>query len=141
MMNDNKIDEVTLARIRKEHEESLAKQMVAPVKFLETWKKAVDLAGTQFFTHHQDHVPAASTSEAVDKWQLIPDYKAVYRYLDVASTGEALFIAVLYSFYNSQEGEVMLHELGFHGLGDTAYRLDYEQLQIITDLMHYHTGW
>jgi len=59
----------------------------------------------------------------------------------VASTGEALFVAVLYSFYNGREGEKMVQELGYNGLGDIADRLEYEQLKIITDLMQQHTGW
>ncbi len=141
LKNDNKIDEVTLTRLRKEREESLARQMVAPAKFLVTWKKAVDLAGARLFTNHRDHAAPTTTSEAVDKWQLIPNYEVINDYLGVASTGEALFITVLYSFYNSQEGEKMVQEMGYNGLGDIANRLEHDQLDIVTDLMRYHTGW
>ena len=82
-----------------------------------------------------------SVDQATDKWQLIPNYEVIKDYLKAASTGEALFIAVLYSFYNGDDGWEMYQDLGYRGLGDIAYRLEYEQLQIVTELMRYHTGW
>ncbi len=135
------IDEVTLARLRKEREESLARQEQAPGLFLEAWKKAVMLAGEHLFTAHHDYTATASIDAATDKWQLIPNYEAINQYLGVASTGEALFVATLYSFYNSAGGDAMCRDLGYQGIGDVAYRLEHEQLIIVTDLMLYHTGW
>lgn len=140
-MSNNKIDEVTLARIRKERAESLARQEIAPLLFLTAWQKGVTLAGERLFTHHRDYAAPASIDAAIDKWQLIPNYEIINDYLGVASTGQALFVAVLYSFYNSVDGEKMYQELGYNGFGDIANRLEHEQLQIITDLMRNHTGW
>lgn len=137
----NDIDEVTLARLRKNREESIARQVAAPGHFFDTWKKAVKMAGGGLFTNHRDHACPSSIEEATDKWQLIPDYEAINKYFGVASTGEALFVAVLYSFYNSKESEKMLQDQGFHGLGDIANRLEHEQIEIVTDLIRYHTGW
>lgn len=138
---NNGIDEVTLARLRKQREESLARQIAAPALFLETWKKGVIMAGERLFTNHRDYPAPSSVDAATDIWQLIPNYEVINNYYGVASTGEALFVAVLYSFYNSRESEKMFHEQGFHGFGDVANRLEHEQLEIITDLMRYHTGW
>lgn len=139
-MNDE-IDEVTLKRIQKEREELHARQQRAPVYFLAAWKKAVALAGEHLFTHHRDYPAPQSVDQATDKWQLIPNYDVINKYLKMASTGEALFIAVLYSFYNGDDGAEMYQDLGYRGLGDIAYRLEYEQLKIVTELMRYHTGW
>lgn len=138
---NNEIDEVTLKRFQKEREESHARQQRAPVNFLVAWKKAVNLAGGRLFTHHRDYSAPTSVDQATDKWQLIPNYEVIKDYLKAASTGEALFIAVLYSFYNGDDGWEMYQDLGYRGLGDIAYRLEYEQLQIVTELMRYHTGW
>ena len=138
---NNEIDEVTLKRLRKEREQSLIHQQNAPVYFLAAWKKAVIFAGERLFTHHRDYSAPTSIDEATDKWQLIPNYEVIETYLKTASTGEALFVAVLYSFYNGDDGCAMYQDLGYHGLGDIAYRLEYEQLQIVTELMRYHTGW
>jgi hypothetical protein len=138
---NNGIDEVTLARLHKEREASIARQAAAPGLFLEAWKKAVKMAGASLFTCHRDYNIPSSIDAATDKWQLIPDVEAINKYFGVSSTGEALFAAVLYSFYNSAEGQAMLQNQNFKGLGDISKRLEHDQLQIITDLMHYHTGW
>ena len=137
----NEIDEVTLKRLRKEREQSLVRQQNAPVYFLAAWKKAIALAGEHLFTHHSDYPAPDRIDQATDKWQLIPNYEVINNYLKTASTGEALFIAVLYSFYNGDDGWKMYQDLGYRGLGDIAYRLEYEELQIVTELMRYHTGW
>lgn len=137
----NEIDEVTLKRIQKEREALRARQQIAPGCFLVTWKKAVALAGEHLFTHHRNYSAPSSVDQATDKWQLIPNYEVINNYLKTASTGEALFIAVLYSFYNGDDGAAMYQELGYRGLGDIAHRLEYEQLQIVTELMRHHTGW
>lgn len=138
---NNGIDEVTLARLHKEREASIARQAAAPGLFLEAWKKAVKMAGASLFTCQRDYNIPSSIDAATDKWQLIPDVEAINKYFGVSSTGEALFAAVLYSFYNSAEGQAMLQNQNFKGLGDISKRLEHDQLQIITDLMHYHTGW
>jgi len=138
---NNDIDEVTLKRLQKDIEETRLRQQKAPIYFLAAWKKAVALAGEHLFTHHQNYSAPSSIDQAADKWQLIPNYEVIKKYLETSSTGEALFIAVLYSFYNGDDGAEMYQDLGYRGLGDIAYRLEHEQLQIVTELMHYHTGW
>lgn len=135
------IDEVTMVRIRKERAEAQARYEAAPGLFLDAWKKGVHLAGERLFTNHRNFPAPSNIDAATDMWQLIPNKEAVNDYLGVASTCEALFVAVLYSFYNGQEGEKMIQELGFHGIGNIANRLEYGQLGIVTDLMKYHTGW
>ena len=138
---NNGIDEVTMACIRNERVEAQARYEAAPGFFLDAWKKGVHLAGKRLFTNHRDYPDPSSIDVATDKWQLIPNHEAVDEYFGVASTCEALFVAVLYSFYNGQKGEMMLQEQGFYGIGDIANRLEHEQLEIVTDLVRYHTGW
>ena len=98
------MDELTLARLKKQREESIAHGRIAPKRFLVAWKKAVELAGAQLFTNHHDYPAVDSVNDVTDKWQLIPNYEAINEYMGYASTGERLFVAVLYSFYNSDEG-------------------------------------
>ena len=137
----DEIDEFTLARIRKDYNDALEHSQVSKERFLIAWKKAVAMAGQRLFTSGKGYPQAPTLNAATDKWQLIPDYDAIVDFIKVASTGEALFITVLYSFYNSEDGDAMLHQLGFHGLGDIANRLDSKQLEVVTELMRYHTGW
>lgn len=135
------MDELTLARIRKQREELIAHEHIAPEKFLAAWKKGVQLAGARLFTNHRDYPAVESIDDAINKWQLIPDYEVIKDYMGYASTGERLFVAVLYSFYNSDDGAVFCEEIGFRGIGDIAKRLEQDQLKIITELMCHHTGW
>lgn len=135
------MDELIVARLRKQREEAISQGIVAPEKFLVTWKKAVKLAGARLFTNHHDYPAVDAVDDAINKWQLIPNYKAIQEYMGYASTGERLFIAVLCSFYNGDDGAEFCEELGFRGIGDIAHRLELDQLKIITELMSYHTGW
>ena len=135
------MDELTLARLKKQREESIAQGFVAPEKFLVAWKKAVKLAGARLFTNHHNYPAVESVNDAINKWQLIPNYEVIKEFMGYASTGERLFVAVLYSFYNSDDGAEFCEELGFRGIGDMANRLELDQLKIIIELMCNHTGW
>lgn len=135
------MDELMLARLKKQREEAIAQGVVAPENFLVAWKKAVKLAGAHLFTNHHDYPAVDRVDDAINKWQLIPNYEVIQKYMGYASTGERLFIAVLYSFYNSDDGAEFCEELGYRGIGDIANRLELDQLKIITELMCNHTSW
>ena len=127
--------------IYNEIAQSIEHQRQAPENFLLFWKEAVKMAGEELFTSEKTHNPAVLVGAATSKWQLIPDYPAIHRFMETASTGQALFVAVLVSFYNGEDGDALCRELGFHGVGDIANRLEPRQLDIIMNLMKYHTGW
>lgn len=139
---DNTIDEVTLARIRKERERVMEHYDSAPGRFLEAWKQGVTKAGPRFFKTKEGYTPA-TVEAATDKWQLIPNWEYVNENIGVLSTGEKVFLATLCSFYNGDWGHQLIeeHGQGYVSVGDIANRLELDESHIITQLMLNHTGW
>lgn len=136
------IDEVTLARLRKEREEALVFGSEAPDKFLSAWVAGVRIIGEGYFTHNPRYAePANSLNEVSDKWQLIPKWEFVEKSIGVLSGGEAALLAAMCSFYNSEWGDKLLHDLEIRGLGDVSGKLDVKERKILSDLMLYYTGW
>lgn len=108
----------------------------AEAAFLDAWKRGVRLAGTQFFGN--GHI---QPDEADTKYDLAPDYDMVLRALGQLSSGEGVFLAAMYSFYNSHAGGKMLAELHVTGLGDIAGSLDEQRVRVLADLMVSYAGW
>ncbi len=118
----------------------------APVRFLEAWKKGVELIGPEFFMTRRPglgakDMPLASVDLIRDKWQACPDPDAVEAGLDVLSSGEAALLVAMCSFYNPEWGGGLMRHMGINGLADLASRLDLQERQIITDLLLNYTGW
>ena len=61
--------------------------------------------------------------------------------LGVLSTGEAVFLAAMYSFYNADDGAAMLTRLGADSPGAVAAALDEKRRRIIADLTMCYAGW
>lgn len=57
------------------------------------------------------------------------------------SSGEAVFLAAMYSFYNSRAGGEMLASLGVTAPGDIAASLDASRRHVIADLLVSYAGW
>lgn len=57
------------------------------------------------------------------------------------SSGEAMFLAAMVSFYNSEPGGELLRSLGANGLSDIAASLDESRRQVIADLPLAYAGW
>ena len=62
------------------------------------------------------------------------------RALGVLSSGEAVFLAALVSFYDSDTGGGMLKN-GGAGLSDIAARLHEQRRRVIADLVTTYPGW
>ena len=61
--------------------------------------------------------------------------------LGVLSSGEAVFLAALVSFYDSDTGGDMLKDVGGAGLSDIAARLHEQRRRVIADLVVTYPGW
>lgn len=105
-----------------------------PTRFLAAWKRGVKLAGGNYFKL-QTHI-----DKATDKKQLQPDYDLIRHSLKAISTGQAHFLALMYSFYNSEDGQKMLEVIGRPNIADATH-LDDEQIEIIIELMKNYQGW
>lgn len=105
--------------------------------FFDAWRGGVRLAGPRYF--------GKGTAEAVNyatrKWDLEPDYELVTSALGVLSSGEAIFLAAMYSFYNSDDGGKMLAQLGVTAPGDIAAALDEPRRRVIAALLIAYAGW
>lgn len=103
--------------------------------FFEAWKTGVGLAGASYFGVNR--TPAT----ARNKWDLEPRVDIINDDLSVLSSGEAVFIAALVSFYDSESGSEMLKLVGVRGLSDVSARLDEARRQVLADLLVSYAGW
>jgi hypothetical protein len=87
--------------------------------FFDAWKTGVTIAGPRYFGDGT-YSPATARS----KWDLEPRLDDITRSLGVLSSGEAIFLAALVSFYDAGSGGEMLTTVGTDGLSDLAARLD-----------------
>ncbi len=140
-MSTNKIDEVTLARMRKEREEAIAHSQVAPTRFLAAWIVGVSIIGEEWFTQGKSAVKPASLDQATDKWQLIPNWDLVSERISVLSSGEAALLAVMCSFYNSEWGGELMRNMGIQGMADISGTLDLRERKVLSELLLNYTGW
>jgi hypothetical protein len=103
--------------------------------FFEAWRTVVGLAGARYFGDGR------SPTSATSKWDLEPRVEAITDALGVLSSGEAVFLAALASFYDSDTGGEMLKQVGGVGLSDVAARLDEQRRRVIADLVVAYPGW
>lgn len=79
--------------------------------------------------------------EAKSKYDLAPDYDAVQSAIGTLSSGEAVFLAAMYSFYNDDAGGKMLAQVDAAGLAGISAHLDEPRLRVIADLLVSYAGW
>ncbi len=132
-MNDN----LALQQAMQESNRARNHYVDAPERFLNAWKKAVELIGPHYFHCQAPEECAAATHRE----QLRPDTEAIEHYLGVCSIGQGVFIGAVVSFFNGDWGAEICNGFGYSGLGDVANRLDLNELEIIIEMMLSHTGW
>ena len=142
----NDIDEVTLARIRKERDVALAHSYEAPAKFVAAWVQGVKIIGQQYFECKKPMFGDVATEpktldHVTDKNQLVPNWELIEKNIYAISGGEAALLAVMCSFYNSEWGGKMMQELGLQGMADLSAKLDLKSNQVVADLLVSYTGW
>lgn len=104
--------------------------------FFEAWRRGVTIAGRRWFGDGQ-----TTPDNVKSKWDLAPRVDDISASIGVLSSGEAMFLAAMASFYNSDPGGQMLRDLGATGLSDISASLDEQRRSVIADLLVSYHGW
>lgn len=104
--------------------------------FFEAWRRGVTIASRRWFGDGQ-----TPPDNAKSKWDLAPRIDDISASIGVLSSGEAMFLAAMVSFYNSDPGGQMLHDLGATGLSDISAGLDEQRRSVVADLLVSCPGW
>jgi hypothetical protein len=103
--------------------------------FLDAWLRGVEIAGIEWFGN------AWSDKTSPTKWDYRPDFDLIEGNIGVLSTGEAAFLAAMYSFFNPDTGAQMMRDLGFGSPGAVAAVMDEPRRRVIADLLVSYDGW
>ena len=112
-----------------------ALQTDAPKKFLAAWIRGIKKVGPEFFKIK------GNLSEANDKWQLEPNLDFIRQAIGGLSHGQQVLLGLLYSFFDSIEGQKLLAQADAPNLVDALAILDLDGRKIIAELWMYYTGW
>lgn len=123
-----------------EHREKMMQQMeffrTAPTRFLAAWKRGCLISPQYFGDGTRESIEAAT-----DKWQLAPNVDAIKKTVRSKSPGEAIFLAAMVDFYNSERSrEIQKAAKQSDGVGNLL-RMDCERRQVIADLLVNYAGW
>jgi hypothetical protein len=145
-----KLDEATEARLRQKMQDQMARAREfgeqAPARFLAAWVRGVKMVGPECFGFQQPMCgdilqPAKTLDEVTSKWQVYPILHVIKKSLGVKSSGERALAAIMYSFYNSEDGAKLMRKVGLRGFADISNSLDLDAREVVSDLLLYHTGW
>lgn len=101
--------------------------------FLDAWLDGVELAGPHYFKKEPGY--------GSGKWNYVPNFDDIDDAIGRLSSGEAVFLASMYTFYNAHAGGKMLKQLRVDGLGDIAAALDEPRLRVLAALLVSYEGW
>lgn len=104
--------------------------------FLVAWKVGISTIGEQFFL-----LPAGGLGAVTRKEHACPNIQHIKDSIDTMSTGQAVFLAAMVSFYNPTHGAAMLKNLGITNPCSLAARLDTTGRGVIAELMCSYSGW
>jgi hypothetical protein len=108
-------------------------------RFLTAWKRAVRIAGANYFDVINTHFYEFATK----KDQLRPSYPKIKTALATESIQQGLFLCALYTFYNEDEGRRLTEQ--FYpscGSRETLMRqLDPERREVLQNLVASYTDW
>lgn len=99
------------------------------------WIRGVQIAGRRFFRSE------GASADSSSKWDFYPDFDVISSALGVLSTGEAVFLAAMYSFFNPDTGAELLRRLGADSPGFVAASLDEKRRRVIAELTVSYAGW
>jgi hypothetical protein len=105
--------------------------------FFDAWLRGVEIAGHQWFGDGT----VAAAANATSKGALSPRYDDIAEAIGWLSSGEAVFLAAMYTFYNADTGGKMLRQLRVNGLADLSAKLDEPRLRVIAALLVSYAGW
>jgi len=117
--------------------EASRREQERPEEFLKSWKEAVLLIGTEFFTLDSEYVATAT-----DKNQLRPNMPFMVSTFKAVSSNERIFLLCLCQFYCDSDTRRLCEEndVLFPSLTDIAC-LDDRRRDIVIRLMASYTGW
>lgn len=132
--------------IRERRARNIEHAEKAPGLFLQAWVRGVRKVGPECFGFSRPHYgtdieAAASLDEVTNKWQVAPIMDMVKRALRVKSGGETALLAIMYSFYNSEDGADMMEQIEIRGFADYSSKLDLESREIVAELLKNYNGW
>jgi len=105
-------------------------------RFLAAWQEGVRLAGKRYF-----RITAPSVEQATDIDQLRPNDEEIEDAIGVISSGEAVFLAAMVSFFNAELGQGLLQKCGYPNISDLASKLDEPRARVIAELFVNYHGW
>lgn len=104
-------------------------------RFLIAWKAGIEKLGANYFKLKVD------INDVTDKWQACPDYEAINKTILSKSRSQQVMMALMYSFYDSIDGQRLLEIIGISNFLDARAALDEEEIIIISELWLHYIGW
>jgi len=105
-------------------------------KFFRAWKDGIALLDQWGAVLFRGDIEKATNRE-----DLRPNWNSIDRNFGVLSTGEQIFVGVMYSFFNPADGQDLLKRAGHENFVDGISRLDHEHRSVIARLTTSHHGW
>ncbi len=105
-------------------------------RFLSAWKAGIKIVGPEFFV-----VKSKTIETATDKWQLEPNLEFMKNAMSVHSHGLQVLLGLMYSFYDSAEGQKLLEKANAANLVDALSVLDFESRDVVAELWLNYSGW
>lgn len=114
----------------------MAAEFYSEPAFFDAWLRGVEIAGSRWFKRDD-----WGASDVPSKWDYAPNFEAIEDSLGVLSTGEAVFLAAMVSFYSPQGGRELMQKLDMGSPGSVAAALDEKRRRVIADLTVSYAGW
>ena len=134
---NNEAEQSLEEKARESLETAMRHEQEAPAKFLVAWKKGVNKVGHQYFRIDS----GISVDEAPSKEALQPNWEAINSIFTALSSGEQALLSLMYSFYDSVDGQKLLERSGKTNFVDAIAAMDCAGQKIIAELCAYYTGW
>ena len=132
---DTEENKIMIEKASAKRQKIMEKSQKAPTLFLNAWKQGVTLIGGEFFNQKK------TLNIIKDKSELRPDYEYIQKNIWVMSSGKKALLALMCSFYNSAWGGDLMNEVGIKGMSDISSKLDYESLDVVSELLVNYHGW
>lgn len=109
----------------------------APAQFFNAWREGAALAGAIYFGDGTE----ANLKNATNRDQLAPNLERCKKGIGCLSSGEKVFLAALYTFYNGAAGQPLMQAANVKGMSDIASSLDLKRRRIVAELLMSYNGW
>jgi predicted DNA-binding WGR domain protein len=134
-IDDSKM-ELSRQKIRQKLIEQAERNKQNKDKFFRAWKDGISLLdqwGKVLFR--------GDITIATDREELRPNWNPIDKSFGVLSTGEQIFVGIMYSFFNPDDGQDLLKRAGHENFVDAISRLSHDHRNVIVRLINSHYGW